>query len=83
MMTTFVGLPPALQPLAQETRWVLWKRKTVKGKVTKPPYQARHPNVLASSTNPLTWSDFNTALAVYQAGKADGIGDGRSRSLTT
>jgi hypothetical protein len=73
-MTTFVGLPPALQPLAGETRWVLWKYKTVKGKKTKPPYQARHPNQHASSTNPKTWCDFNTALAAYQAGKAAGIG---------
>jgi hypothetical protein len=73
-MTTFVGLPPALQPLASETRWVLWKYETVKGKKTKPPYQAQHPNKHASSTNPKTWCDFNTALAAYQAGKAAGIG---------
>ena len=45
-----------------------------KDKITKPPYQAQHPNQRASSTNPQTWSDFNTALSAYQTGKADGLG---------
>src|SRR5262249_2664832 len=74
LMSTFLGLPPALQPLWDEVCWVIWKYETEKGKPTKPPYQAQHPNQHASSTSPKTWSDFNTALAAYQAGKADGIG---------
>jgi hypothetical protein len=73
-MGTFIGLPKALTPLAAEARWVVWKFKTVKGKVTKPPYQARWPTKLASSIDPTTWSDFNTALSAYKAGAAEGVG---------
>jgi Virulence-associated protein E-like domain len=73
-MSSFVGLPDALKPLTAEARWVVWKFRTVKGRITKPPYQARCPGKLASSTDPSTWGDFNTALAAYRANKADGIG---------
>jgi predicted P-loop ATPase len=74
-MTTFLGLPSALAQFANERRWVVWRWETSKkGKPTKPPYRADSPKRKASSTNPNTWCDFNTALATYQAGKADGIG---------
>jgi predicted P-loop ATPase len=73
-MTTFIGLPEALKPLTAEARWVVWKYETVKGKVTKPPYQAKYPEKHASSKDPGTWADFDTALKAYQAGKGDGIG---------
>ena len=73
-MTTFVGLPDALKPLAAERRWVVWKWEMVKGRRTKPPYCAADPRRHASSTDPRTWGDYNTALAAYRAGKADGIG---------
>jgi hypothetical protein len=78
-LRTFLGLPEALKPLAAETRWVVWKcekkvNKSGEVKITKVPYQASHPGKRASSTNPKTWSDFKTALAAYEAGKADGIG---------
>src|SRR5262249_49726818 len=81
MMATFLGLPPALKPYASQERWMVWRyKKTKKGRITKPPYQARNPRENASSTNPATWSDFATAAAVYEAGQADGIGIGLYRS---
>jgi P4 family phage/plasmid primase-like protien len=78
---TFSGdlgaLPAALGPLTQHRRWVIWKweeKKESKGKWTKTPYRANNPRVLASSTNPTTWSTYAAALAAVKAGKADGIG---------
>jgi len=73
-MTTFLQLPTVLTKYAGEPRWVLWKRTTRKGKVTKPPFQARDPRRLAASNDPTTWADFPTALAAYRAGNGDGIG---------
>jgi Virulence-associated protein E-like domain len=74
-MTTFLGLPPALAQFAKEKRWVVWRWETTKkGKLTKPPYRADQPNKKASSTDPATWCDFDTALVTYHAGKADGVG---------
>ena len=73
-MTTFRGLPPALAPYASEPRWVLWRHQVRRGRPTKPPYQARHPNKLARSNDASTWAPFDVALAAYQAGNGDGIG---------
>jgi hypothetical protein len=73
-MTTFRGLPPALQPYAAQARWVVWRFETRKGKTTKPPRQARDPRKYAKSDDPATWADFDTALRAYRAGKGDGIG---------
>src|SRR5262249_5746690 len=74
-MTTFLGLPTALTQFAKERRWVVWRWETTKkGKRTKPPYRADQPEKKASSTNPKTWCDFDTALATYHAGNADGVG---------
>src|SRR5262245_49414681 len=73
-MTTFTGLPPALQPFATESWWCLWKHVVRNGRPTKPPYQARHPSQFASSNDPTTWSNFDTALKAYRAGHGDGIG---------
>jgi predicted P-loop ATPase len=75
MTTTFHGLPQALQPYAKQVRWVVWRLVARPNKKpTKPPYQARAPQRKASSIDPSTWADFDTALAAYRAGKADGIG---------
>jgi predicted P-loop ATPase len=75
MTTTFHGLPMALQPYAKQARWVVWRWVTRPGKkATKPPYQARNPQRKASSTDPSTWADFDTAFTTYHAGKADGVG---------
>ena len=41
---------------------------------TKEPRQGAHPNRKASSTNPATWCDFETAIAAVQAGYCDGLG---------
>jgi primase-polymerase (primpol)-like protein len=73
-MTTFTGLPAALKPYASQTRWVLWRWETRKGKRTKPPRCAFDPNRYAKSNDPTTWSDFDTALKTYQSGQGDGIG---------
>src|SRR5262245_39037159 len=74
-MTTFLGLPAALADYAKEKRWVVWRWETTKkGKITKPPYRADQPDRKASSINPKTWCNFDTALATYHAGKADGVG---------
>jgi hypothetical protein len=68
-------LPAALTPLVAEKRWVVWKWETTdKGKQTKTPYQAARPSAKASSTNPRTWSDYQTAARAVAGGQADGIG---------
>jgi hypothetical protein len=70
-----IELPPALSPLTQQQRWVVWKWIVDKnGKKTKPPYQGAAPDRNASSTDPTTWCDFNTAMRAYCSHKADGIG---------
>jgi hypothetical protein len=74
-MTTFLGLPPALEPFAGEKWWLLWRyEERNPGKKTKVPYQTRSPQHKAKCNDPRTWSDFNTTLQAYQAGAADGIG---------
>jgi hypothetical protein len=74
-MSVFKGLPTALQHLAAKEWWVLWRLTTTKkGKLTKPPFQARAPQYKAKSDDPSTWAPFNVALAAYNAGKSDGVG---------
>jgi hypothetical protein len=74
-MGAFKGLPIALQHLAAQNWWVLWRLMTTKkGKSTKPPYQAHAPKSKASSTDPSTWAPFNVAFAAYNTGAADGVG---------
>ena len=41
---------------------------------TKVPYQAECPSTRASSTDATTWSEFDTAHAAVEDGKADGVG---------
>jgi hypothetical protein len=72
-------IPPALKLLAKEKRWVVWKWIEVRGKDgkpkrTKPPFRADAPSKHASSTDPATWRDLNTAMLAYTEGRADGIG---------
>ena len=72
-------LPPALQWLTGQRRWVVWrwvKRVTAGGKVkwTKPPYQPAFPNVPAKSNEPSTWGTYDEALAALASSGADGIG---------
>jgi primase-polymerase (primpol)-like protein len=72
-------LPPALVPLTEEQRWVVWPwelrtTKSGKAKWTKPPRQARDPKHNARSNDPTTWGSYTDAVAAVEAGKADGIG---------
>jgi hypothetical protein len=80
---TFQGdlanLPPALRPLTEQNRWVVWRwelRPNTKGKPTwtKPPYRAFHPRLHARCNDPNTWSNHGAAVAAVMRGEADGIG---------
>ena len=56
-------IPEELKGLSN---WVLWKPEPRDGKWTKPPYCVENPGRKASSTDPSTWSDFETAVQVAQ-----------------
>jgi hypothetical protein len=62
-------IPPLMRA---RKRWVMWRWTWNGKKWDKPPFNVngRH----ASSTNPSTWTDFETAWAAYQTGRFDGIG---------
>jgi len=65
-------IPAELKPLP---RWVVWRYELDEdGRPTKVPYRPSDPTRRASSTDPKSWSDFETALAVVARGGADGIG---------
>jgi primase-polymerase (primpol)-like protein len=71
-------LPPALLPLTEQKRWVVWdwelrKTKTAE-KWTKPPRQADNPNRNAKSNDPSTWGSYGAAVAAVLAGNAAGVG---------
>jgi primase-polymerase (primpol)-like protein len=64
---TRVPCPPNLavpDDLAELDQWVLWRREIVSGRETKVPYSIRGRR--ASSTKPRDWSDFQSALGVWQ-----------------
>jgi hypothetical protein len=68
----FAGLPAALEPLATQEHWVLWKFEIVKDKRTKVPYA---PNGIKAKTNdPTTWSSYATVIAAFNSGGYNGIG---------
>ena len=70
-----IDIPPALKPLAEQKRWVIWKwEPTKRGKPTKVPYKGLTPSKKASTTQSTTWCDLKTAMLAYTEGKADGIG---------
>jgi len=62
------AVPEGLKALP---RWLCWRYEERGGKPTKVPYDARSGRK-ASSTDPSTWTDFDTALAASHA--YDGIG---------
>jgi hypothetical protein len=67
-------LPRALAPLLERPQWAVWRWTLQKnGRWQKPPYIAKEPARHASTSNPDTWTDCDTALATVQAGNADGI----------
>ncbi|SEP19739.1 hypothetical protein SAMN04487948_12049 [Halogranum amylolyticum] len=59
--------------LVERPQWVCWRREQRDGKATKIPVV---PGVgsFASSTDPETWADFETARDYLERGRADGIG---------
>jgi hypothetical protein len=68
------NLPPALAPLIERPQWAVWHWTQLdNGRWQKPPYMAIQPERHASTKDPSTWSDYNTALAAVRAGNADGL----------
>jgi putative DNA primase/helicase len=61
--------------LTERPQWVNWRLEMRDGKPTKVPY-TRGTERRASSTDLMTWSTFEEALAAYEAGEPlyDGIG---------
>ena len=53
-------------------QWLIWRLEERDNKPTKVPYQAAFPNRRASSTDPRTWSSFETAVAAAE--HASGVG---------
>jgi AAA domain len=67
-------LPRALTPLIERPQWAVWRwTQQRNGRWQKPPFMALDPRRHASTKDPDSWSDYATALATVQAGKADGI----------
>jgi primase-polymerase (primpol)-like protein len=62
----FSGLPAALEPLAAENRWTLWKFEAVNDRRTKVPYA---PSGLKAKTNdPTTWSSYADVIVAFNNG---------------
>jgi hypothetical protein len=67
-----VSLEAIPAELRERPQWVLWRYEVRDGKSTKAPWQARHPDRRASSTDTRTWSPFEEAIASVE--QADGLG---------
>ncbi|MDO8264668.1 MAG: hypothetical protein Q7T21_15795 [Gallionella sp.] len=65
----FENFPPIL---TAQPSWVMWSYAIKEGKWTKVPKQPGGYN--ASSTNPATWSTFDSVRIAYQRGGFDGVG---------
>ena len=63
------NIPVSLRALPQ---WLLWKFSLRGGKWTKVPYQTCGKP--ASSTDPATWTKFDTVMESYRSSGFDGIG---------
>lgn len=57
--------------LRELRQWVVWRFEERDGKPTKVPYRPAAPSTRASTTDPATWADYATAVAVQDV---DGIG---------
>ena len=67
-------LPRALAPLLERPQWAVWRwTQKPDGNWQKPPYMATQPDRHASTSDPSTWSSYETALAAVRARQADGI----------
>jgi primase-polymerase (primpol)-like protein len=64
------AIPAELRAVPQ---WVAWRREIRNGKPTKLPIASRTGSA-ASSTDPTTWSDFETAYAAVSRWRCDGLG---------
>ena len=71
-----LGVDPSQVPgdITTSDRCLVWNLENRKGRPTKPLYRADDPGRYADSTDPTTWSDWPTALAAHENGKADGVG---------
>jgi hypothetical protein len=67
-------LPRCLARLGAERIWLCWRWQWTGTNWTKPPYRADSPDRLASTSDPATWADYQTALGQVLAGRADGLG---------
>lgn len=67
------NIPAELRDLDQ---WVVWRKATRKGKVTKVPFMALVTDLEASSTDNRTWATFQEAMdaATDPSNRLDGIG---------
>ena len=59
--------------LRRERRWVLWGLELRKGKLTKVPYNAGSGQ-RASSTDPQTWTDFESVVRAFRASQTSAPG---------
>ncbi|WP_058567797.1 phage NrS-1 polymerase family protein [Haloferax marisrubri] len=71
--TTFVTQEKLPPELVERDQWVCWRSEKRDGKQTKIPVVPGEGS-FASSTDPDTWSDFETALDFVTNRNADGIG---------
>ena len=62
-----------LAPLTERSQWAVWRWTQQGNGWQKPPFIATQPERHASTKDCKTWTDYATALATVQAGKADGI----------
>jgi Protein of unknown function (DUF3987)/Primase C terminal 2 (PriCT-2) len=67
-------LPRCLAHLGKERVWLLWRWWWDGKRWTKVPYRADDPDRHASTSDPTTWGDYQTALQQVLAGRADGFG---------
>ena len=63
------NIPDELKALPQ---WVVWQAVERNGKITKPPRQI--DGRPAKANDPSTWTTFEKAVQVYEAGLSDGVG---------
>ena len=64
--------PAALQPLLKRPQWVIWRLIWDGKHWSKPPFQPRDPERLASSADPSVWVDYRTACTAA-AKHGDGV----------
>jgi Protein of unknown function (DUF3631) len=74
VMSTTIVIPACLEPLMQESRWLVWRRERGRGgRLTKVPYRADCLSSHASCKDPTTWCSFDIAMRAYREGGVDGI----------